>query len=130
MRTSPHRLAIDSPSPAGSPSKCRWRCCGAGRSPGDRPDRRSGGEIEPARHAGDRSPGLVPSLSSSLTYYRRVKDFVSSPDNHTPRRHRPLVEPAAGLTAEEVQRYSRHLLLPDVSAIGQRRLKNAAVLVI
>jgi len=42
----------------------------------------------------------------------------------------PLVEPAAELTAAEVRRYSRHLLLPGLGADGQRRLKNAAVLVI
>ncbi|MDP9219142.1 MAG: molybdopterin-synthase adenylyltransferase MoeB [Actinomycetota bacterium] len=42
----------------------------------------------------------------------------------------PLVEPAAGLTPQEVSRYARHLLVPDVGAVGQRRLKNARVLVV
>jgi molybdopterin/thiamine biosynthesis adenylyltransferase/rhodanese-related sulfurtransferase len=42
----------------------------------------------------------------------------------------PLVEPAAELSADEIRRYSRHLLLPELAGIGQRRLKNAAVLVI
>ncbi|SDR89578.1 adenylyltransferase and sulfurtransferase [Microlunatus soli] len=42
----------------------------------------------------------------------------------------PLVEPAAELTQEEVQRYSRHLIIPDVGMDGQKRLKNAKVLVI
>ncbi|HEY0239058.1 MAG TPA: adenylyltransferase/sulfurtransferase MoeZ [Friedmanniella sp.] len=42
----------------------------------------------------------------------------------------PLVEPAAELTIEEVRRYSRHLIIPDVGMIGQKRLKNARVLVI
>jgi adenylyltransferase/sulfurtransferase len=42
----------------------------------------------------------------------------------------PLVEPAAELTKEEVQRYSRHLIIPDVGMIGQKRLKNAKVLVV
>ena len=42
----------------------------------------------------------------------------------------PLVEPAAELTREEVQRYSRHLIIPDVGLVGQKRLKNAKVLVI
>ncbi len=42
----------------------------------------------------------------------------------------PLVAPAAELTPGEVARYSRHLLIPDLGAIGQRRLKNARVLVI
>jgi molybdopterin/thiamine biosynthesis adenylyltransferase/rhodanese-related sulfurtransferase len=42
----------------------------------------------------------------------------------------PLVEPGEQLTSQEIQRYSRHLLIPQIGAIGQRRLKNARVLVI
>lgn len=42
----------------------------------------------------------------------------------------PLVEPADALTAEEVERYSRHLIIPEIGTMGQRRLKNAKVLVI
>ncbi|NPD05600.1 adenylyltransferase/sulfurtransferase MoeZ [Nocardioides sp. zg-1308] len=42
----------------------------------------------------------------------------------------PLVEPAAELTIDEVRRYSRHLIIPDVGMAGQKRLKNAKVLVI
>ncbi|WP_326547604.1 adenylyltransferase/sulfurtransferase MoeZ [Mycolicibacterium sp. ND9-15] len=42
----------------------------------------------------------------------------------------PLVEPAAELTREEVARYSRHLIIPDFGLDGQKRLKNARVLVI
>ena len=42
----------------------------------------------------------------------------------------PLVEPAAELTPAEVARYSRHLLLPDIGVEGQKRLKNARVLVV
>jgi molybdopterin/thiamine biosynthesis adenylyltransferase/rhodanese-related sulfurtransferase len=42
----------------------------------------------------------------------------------------PLVKPAAELTREEVQRYSRHLIIPDLGLDGQKRLKNARVLVI
>src|SRR5437764_14631799 len=42
----------------------------------------------------------------------------------------PLVEPAVELTREEVQRYSRHLIIPDLGVDGQKRLKNAKVLVI
>jgi adenylyltransferase/sulfurtransferase len=40
----------------------------------------------------------------------------------------PLVEPAAELSREEVMRYSRHLIIPDVAVDGQKRLKNAKVL--
>lgn len=42
----------------------------------------------------------------------------------------PLVEPAATLSREEVARYSRHLIIPDLGMDGQKRLKNARVLVI
>ncbi|MGW5878508.1 adenylyltransferase/sulfurtransferase MoeZ [Nocardiopsis terrae] len=42
----------------------------------------------------------------------------------------PLVEPAAELTVDEVRRYSRHLIIPDVGMDGQKRLKNAKVLVV
>jgi molybdopterin/thiamine biosynthesis adenylyltransferase/rhodanese-related sulfurtransferase len=42
----------------------------------------------------------------------------------------PLVEPAADLTVDEVKRYSRHLIIPDVGMAGQKRLKNAKVLVV
>jgi molybdopterin/thiamine biosynthesis adenylyltransferase/rhodanese-related sulfurtransferase len=43
---------------------------------------------------------------------------------------KPLVEPGAELTADEFTRYSRQVLLPGLGADGQRRLKNARVLVI
>ncbi|NMM84209.1 adenylyltransferase/sulfurtransferase MoeZ [Rhodococcus sp. SRB_17] len=42
----------------------------------------------------------------------------------------PLVEPAAALSREEVARYSRHLIIPNVGVTGQKRLKNARVLFI
>lgn len=40
----------------------------------------------------------------------------------------PLVEPATELSTNEVKRYSRHLIIPDVGMTGQKRLKNAKVL--
>ncbi|MFZ2528321.1 MAG: adenylyltransferase/sulfurtransferase MoeZ [Rhodococcus sp. (in: high G+C Gram-positive bacteria)] len=42
----------------------------------------------------------------------------------------PLVEPAAELTREDVARYSRHLIIPNVGVTGQKRLRNAKVLFI
>ncbi|TNM68554.1 adenylyltransferase/sulfurtransferase MoeZ [Streptomyces sp. NP160] len=39
----------------------------------------------------------------------------------------PLVEPGPPLTPEERQRWSRHLLLPSVGELGQRRLRAARV---
>jgi adenylyltransferase/sulfurtransferase len=41
-----------------------------------------------------------------------------------------VVAPGPDLDADEVRRYSRHLILPDVGVSGQRRLKNARVLVV
>jgi len=40
----------------------------------------------------------------------------------------PLVAPASDLSMDEVRRYSRHLIIPDVGMDGQKRLKNARVL--
>ncbi|GHJ46212.1 adenylyltransferase/sulfurtransferase MoeZ [Catellatospora sp. TT07R-123] len=40
----------------------------------------------------------------------------------------PLVEPAESLSVDEIRRYSRHLIIPDVGVAGQKRLKNAKVL--
>jgi sulfur-carrier protein adenylyltransferase/sulfurtransferase len=42
----------------------------------------------------------------------------------------PLVEPAQDLTVDEVRRYSRHIIIPDVGMAGQKRLKNAKVLAV
>jgi molybdopterin/thiamine biosynthesis adenylyltransferase/rhodanese-related sulfurtransferase len=42
----------------------------------------------------------------------------------------PLVEPAAELSRQEVMRYSRHLIIPEVATAGQKRLKNAKVLAV
>ena len=41
-----------------------------------------------------------------------------------------LVEPGPELSRAEVERYSRHLIIPEIGIEGQRRLKNARVLVI
>src|SRR5690606_11290881 len=48
-----------------------------------------------------------------------MEDIVSLP---------PLVEPATELSVDEIRRYSRHLIIPDVAVTGQKRLKNAKVL--
>ncbi len=42
----------------------------------------------------------------------------------------PLVAPDAELSIDEIRRYSRHLIIPDVAMDGQKRLKNAKVLVV
>jgi sulfur-carrier protein adenylyltransferase/sulfurtransferase len=42
----------------------------------------------------------------------------------------PLVEPAADLSRDEVMRYSRHLIIPEVATAGQKRLKGARVLAV
>jgi adenylyltransferase/sulfurtransferase len=42
----------------------------------------------------------------------------------------PLVKERAELTKEEVERFSRHLILPDVGREGQERLKASSVLIV
>ena len=39
-----------------------------------------------------------------------------------------IVEPGRELTDEQILRYSRHLLIPDIDNLGQRRINNAKVL--
>lgn len=41
-----------------------------------------------------------------------------------------LVEPGRALTNEEIRRYSRHLLIPDIDLVGQQRIVNSRVLCI
>lgn len=41
----------------------------------------------------------------------------------------PLVEPGPALTREETHRYARHLLIPSIGEVGQRRLRAAHVAV-
>ncbi len=53
---------------------------------------------------------------------------VRTPSTGAPVSLPPLVEPAESLTVDEVRRYSRHLIIPDVGMAGQKRLKNAKVL--
>jgi sulfur-carrier protein adenylyltransferase/sulfurtransferase len=43
---------------------------------------------------------------------------------------RPIAEPRETLTPEEMKRYSRHIIMPEVSVEGQRRLKSSSVLLI
>ncbi|MGY5317884.1 molybdopterin-synthase adenylyltransferase MoeB [Neomicrococcus lactis] len=42
----------------------------------------------------------------------------------------PLVSPAADLSQAEIERYSRQIILPGVGLEGQKRLKNARVLIV
>src|SRR3954452_17359305 len=42
----------------------------------------------------------------------------------------PLVEPGPPLDRGQVERYARHLILPDIGPLGQRRLAAAKVLVV
>ncbi len=46
----------------------------------------------------------------------------------SPNKPPALVSPGPALTVDEVRRYSRHLIIPDVAMAGQQRLMNAKVL--
>src|SRR3954465_10244030 len=68
----------------------------------------------------DRAPGGVhPAVQSDPSRGASVPTSLA-----------PLVEPADELTIDEIRRYSRHLIIPDVGMNGQKRLKNAKVLVV
>ena len=43
---------------------------------------------------------------------------------------KPIVEPGRELTGDEMARYSRHILIPDISHVGQQRISNSKVLCI
>ncbi|MBP2413601.1 adenylyltransferase/sulfurtransferase [Arthrobacter stackebrandtii] len=55
-----------------------------------------------------------------------IQPLKSAPPASLP----PLVEPGPPLAQEELERYSRHALIPEIGLEGQRRLRNARVLVI
>ncbi|MDH4352524.1 MAG: adenylyltransferase/sulfurtransferase MoeZ [Actinomycetota bacterium] len=42
----------------------------------------------------------------------------------------PLVDPVETLTVDEVKRYSRHIIIPEIGMAGQKRLRNSRVLAI
>ena len=42
----------------------------------------------------------------------------------------PLVDPVESLTVDEVKRYSRHIIIPEIGMTGQKRLRNSRVLAI
>src|SRR6266566_3837937 len=48
----------------------------------------------------------------------------------TSTRTEPDTKPVTGLSKEEILRYSRHLIMPEVGMEGQLKLKNAKVLLI
>jgi molybdopterin/thiamine biosynthesis adenylyltransferase/rhodanese-related sulfurtransferase len=66
----------------------------------------------------------VARLPGSMTSNTSEGTAVSAATEKLP----PLVEPAGELTVDEVRRYSRHLIIPDVAMDGQKRLKNSKVL--
>ena len=41
-----------------------------------------------------------------------------------------IVQDLQNLSNEEIKRYSRHIIMPEVGIDGQRRLKSASVLLI
>ena len=66
----------------------------------------------------------MPTVQCSGHQTRKFSVFVG----HTPR-YLPLMT-AAPLTPDELERYARHIVLPEVGGPGQQKLKRARVLVI
>ncbi len=61
-------------------------------------------------------------------------DSANSPYNYLMKTINPLIAPEAvadvSLSHQEVKRYSRHLVMPEVGMTGQKRLKAASILLI
>src|SRR5580698_9283111 len=102
--------------PPGCSRTARWWCCPA---PGTLPRWSGQPPSRPRSTCCSREfpPSSVGWLCLEST--ARMEITVSLP---------PLVEPAESLSVDEVKRYSRHLIIPDVGMTGQKRLKNAKVL--
>jgi len=60
---------------------------------------------------------IVPSIAGGVSEAGRLKDIAARAADVT-------------LSNDEIQRYSRHLIMPEVTMAGQKRLKAASVLVI
>src|SRR5690348_8612865 len=78
----------------------------------------------PGRRGKNLTPEMVWMRATLVGASNPLPDLGGDPPVALP----PLVEPAASLTPDEIRRYSRHLIIPDVAMDGQRRLKNAKVL--
>src|SRR5690606_35245234 len=83
-------------------------------------------------HVGDRLASFCETRGNNEVRSRRCghRDHPRTPARGDLVPFPPLVAPADELTIDEVRRYSRHLIIPDIGMTGQKRLKNAKVLVI
>src|SRR5215217_5086634 len=72
---------------------------------------------------GSRRPSLTATRSSSFPQSREA-DMTATLDSPRSRAATPVLE------REELLRYGRHLILPEVAIDGQRRLKAARVLIV
>jgi len=83
----------------------------------------------------ERFPSVVPHLEAARVFLGPY-DTVDLDGGDTPTADQPLRVIAPGprslpeLTHDEIRRYSRHLILPEVGMGGQRRLKGGSVLCI
>ena len=83
-------------------------------------DIRSHGDNAPVNEGDEIS--IVPSIAGGSA--------ASAVTAGTPPKREPIIKDRAKLTNEEIRRYSRHLILPEVGVEGQERLKAAKVLLI
>ena len=69
---------------------------------------------------------MQPQVIIKLAHIRWLRQ--NSAMTSSPIKPPALVSPGPALTVDEVRRYSRHLIIPDVAMAGQQRLMNAKVL--
>ena len=62
--------------------------------------------------------------------HRRAARVAAQQGAGVPARVQPTGRPADGLSPEEVERYSRHLILPEVGLAGQKKICSTSVLCI
>ena len=75
------------------------------------------------------SISIIPAIAGGATTENEVADVASSSKNHATGDGTAASE-LPSLTNDEIARYSRHLIMPEVGMQGQRKLKAASVLMI
>ncbi|MBF9034590.1 molybdopterin-synthase adenylyltransferase MoeB [Rhodobacterales bacterium HKCCE2091] len=80
---------------------------------------------------GSAAPWLILGVLGALALaYRAILQVVRRKATATQEARAPAASPKAAFTDDELERYARHITLPEVGGAGQRKLKAAKVLVV